>query len=231
MITPPDATADAMLKSLTYTLAALDAAADLDLDRNDADRGFFADEKANLEIAYEKLNGAKQALSEHILKESVRLQARVMVGDAVLDRGVRTAKARMKLELRNAKADAADFVFGSNIVDLVDAELRKEPALVLQAVARFEHVPDFPGKDEMARDLTARAEQQEQSLDARDQGEMIRSKLASTQVRAIADASDALYRLEKRLLERFTRERDYVRDFFLDAAPARKPKAAPAKPE
>lgn len=40
--------------------------------------------------------------------------------------------------------------------------------------------------------------------------------------------SDALYRLEKRLLERFPRERVYVRAFFLDVAPPRKkaPKGA-----
>ena len=38
-------------------------------------------------------------------------------------------------------------------------------------------------------------------------------------------ASDALYRMEKRLLERFPRDKVYVRAFFLDVAPARKKRA------
>src|SRR5207247_1735819 len=59
--------------------------------------------------------------------------------------------------------------------------------------------------------------------------EVVEAKLDGAATLAVVAASDALYRLEKRLLDRFPREKVYVRAFFLDVAPARK-KPAPASP-
>jgi hypothetical protein len=41
----------------------------------------------------------------------------------------------------------------------------------------------------------------------------------------------ALYKLEKRLLDRFPREKVYVRSFFFDAAPLRKKPEKKGEPE
>jgi hypothetical protein len=150
-------------------------------------------------------------------------QARVVVGDTVLDRGVRTSKARMKVELKNSSMpDGADHAFPSDISEIIDAERRVEPMLVLQVTARFAAVPDFPGKAAMKTDLEARANRQNQNFTARDAAEVNEAALDSAVTQAITTGSDALYRLEKRLLDRFPREKVYVRAFFLDVAPPRK---------
>jgi hypothetical protein len=223
MITPPYSSAETMERSLAYTIAAFDSAAELDFDLTMEQRNFMTDEKAKLESMLDKLLNAHQALVSHMLKMSTKLQARVLVGDAVLDRGLRTGKARMKLELKFSMTDGADFVFGRDVTNLVNAELRSEPALVQESVSRFAHVPDFNGKDELKKDLEKRALQQIKALADRDDGELARASLSSTVVRLIADCSEALYRLEKRLLDKFPRERNYVKSFFLDAAPKQKP--------
>ncbi|MEW6736753.1 MAG: hypothetical protein AB1489_36020, partial [Acidobacteriota bacterium] len=96
MIAPPNTTSETMLRAIAYTIAALTAAAELDIDRSDEDRNLFTAERTGLETLMDKLIAADQALNNHLLKESVRLQTRVLLGDAVLDRGVRAAKQRMK---------------------------------------------------------------------------------------------------------------------------------------
>ena len=110
---------------------------------------------------------------------------------------------------------------------LVDAERRDEPKLVLAACALFPQVPDFPGKDTVRTDLEGRAQRQAANFARRDGGELTGSTLDGATVRAVAEASDDLYRLEKRLLDRFPRERTYVRSFFLDVSSPRK-KPVPA---
>jgi hypothetical protein len=226
MIAPRDSTSETILRALSHTLGALDAASELDVDRSDADRSFFLTEKAALQASFDEVFGLEQSLTRHLLLTSQKLQARVLVGDAVLDRGVRTAKARMKLELKASSVpDGADHVFPSDISDIVDAERRVEPGLVLQVVSRFPQVPDFPGKAALETDLSGRAKRQADNFTGRDAGEVEEHARGGALTQGIARASDALYRLEKRLLERFPRDKVYVRAFFLDVAPARKKRA------
>lgn len=216
-----------MLRALSTSIGALDAASELDVDRSDADRSFFLTEKATLQLLFDDVFAADQSLTKHLLLTTQGLQARVLVGDAVLDRGVRAAKARMKLELKTSTMpEGADHVFPSDISDIVDAERRVEPGLVLQVVARFPQVPDFQGKAALESDLTGRATRQTANFTGRDAGEVSEHAIDGRLTQSIAHASDGLYRLEKRLLERFPRDKVYVRAFFLDVAPARKKAAA-----
>jgi hypothetical protein len=222
MIAPPNSTSDMMKQSVGYTIAALESASELDMDLTEEERKFLASEKAGLEPLLERLMSEKQALDMHQLKKSLKLQAGVTVGDAVLDRGVRNAKARMRLELKLSSGSSADFVFGSNLDNIVQAGLRSEPQLVRDCANRFEQVPDFNGKAELKKDLEERASRQIKALEERDEGELIRNSFRSALVRTIADCSDALYKLEKLMLARFARERGYVRSFFLDVSYKRK---------
>jgi hypothetical protein len=223
MIAPRDSTSDTMLRALSTSLGALLAASELDVDRTDADRSFLLTEKATLQPLFDDVFAADQSLTKHLLLTTQGLQARVVVGDAVLDRGVRAAKARMKLELKTSTMpDGADHVFPSDISDIVDAERRVEPGLVLQVVARFPQVPDFQGKAALEADLTGRATRQTDNFTGRDAGEVSEHAIDGRLTQAISRASDGLYRLEKRLLDRFPRDKVYVRAFFLDVAPARK---------
>lgn len=227
MIAPRDATSETMLRALSTSLGALDAASELDVDRSDADRSFFLVEKTTLQPLFDDVFAADQSLTKHLLLTTQGLQARVLVGDAVLDRGVRSAKARMKLELKTSTMpEGADHVFPSDISDIVDAERRVEPGLVLQVVARFPQVPDFQGKAALEVDLTGRANRQKDNFTGRDAGDVAEYAIDGQLAQVIARASDALYTLEKRLLDRFPRDKVYVRAFFLDVAPAKKKAAA-----
>lgn len=231
MIAPRDSTPDTMLDAVAYSLAALDGASDLDIDRTPEDRAFFADEMASLQPFYNTVSTAQLALIQHDHLTTTRLQARVKLGDIVLDRGVRAGKGRMKLELKKlGLPEGADEVFPADIEDIVDADRQVEPTLVKQVLQRFPKVPDFAGKSDIAADLTGRADAQTANFTARTAGEVTRAGLEGTLDKAVADASTALYRLEKRLLERFPREKRFVRAFFLDVAGPRKKPTDP-KPE
>jgi len=227
MIAPQDATTETMVRALAYSIAALGAAAELDVDRTDDDRTFFGQEKDTLQSFFDELSSADQALTKHLLLKGQAHQSRVVIGDAVLDRGVRVAKARMKLELKTIMPDGADHVFPADVSEITDAERRVEPSLVEQVVARFGQVPDFPNKAALKSDLHGRATRQAQNFVDRDAAEVTEAKLDGAVTRGIAKGSDALYRLEKRLLERFAREKVYVRAFFLDVAAGKKKRAAP----
>ena len=153
------------------------------------------------------------------------------MGDAVLDRGVSNAKAKMKVELKGSKMpEGADHVFGSDVTEITRAERVKEPGIVLKAVAKFDDVPAFGGKPEMAADLTGRATRQQQAFGDRDASAILGAKLDSAVTVAVKEGADALYGLEKRLLDRFKREVAYVKAFFLNVAPS-KPKKDDPKPE
>lgn len=223
MIATRESTAETMLRALAHSLGALDAAIALDVDRSPEDHAFFTAEKASLQTTFDTAFAADQALTKHLLLVSEAHQARVEVGDTVLDRGVRTAKARMKLELKGTSMpDGADHAFPSDISEITDAERRVEPSLVLQVTARFPAVPEFAGKAAMKADLEGRANRQNQNFADRDAAEVTEAALDSALTQAIVAGSDALYRLEKRLLERFPRERVYVRAFFYDVRPTSK---------
>ncbi len=128
MIAPRDATSRTMLRALGHSLGSLDAAIDLDVDRTDEERAFFSTEKAALQPIFDDVFAADQALTKHLLLVSEAHQARVELGNAVLDRGVRASKTRMRLELKNTSMPAGvDEVFPSDISEIVDAERRVEP--------------------------------------------------------------------------------------------------------
>jgi hypothetical protein len=223
MIASKDSTAETMRKALAFSMASLSAAHDIDIDRSDEDRAFFTAERDALNVHFQAVTAAHQSAESHQLLVTLVVQARVQVGDAVLDRGVGNGKARMKVELRgSAMENGADHVFGSDVSEITGAERAKEPALVLQAVAKFPQVPAFAGKSELATDLTIRANNQQKNFADRELASTTAQALVSAEDLAIANGSDALYKLEKRLLERFPRQTTYVKAFFYDVAPARK---------
>ena len=226
MLAPPDSTADTMLDATATTLGALSAASELDVDRTDEDRAFFTAERDALLAHYNAVNSADQALRAHLHLVQKARQVAVIIGDRVLDRGVRAGKQRMKLELKNSAPDAVDHVFPADINDIVGAEMRVEPQLVLEATAKFSQVPDFNGKAELKADLEGRADRQALGFKARAEAEVTEAALWGAVDKAVATAADALYGLEKRLLERFPRDKQYVSAFFMDVAPPRKKKAA-----
>jgi hypothetical protein len=226
MIAQPDASAETMLRALAYTLAALEAAADLDADTSAEDRVYFADEKTRLLGSFEQLEAADHNYTRHQVKEMARLQARVILGDNSLDRGVRAAKIRLKVETLSSRSGNDEEVFGTNLSDIVEAPLRNEPGLVQQALVKLDLLPDFPTKAEIKADLASRVERQIQVLKERDEGEYTRIVLKNLLLNTIMNCSETLYKLEKRLLERFPRDRGFVRQFFMDTASPKRAKMA-----
>ena len=208
-----------MLRALAHTSNGLDAAITLDLDRSADDRAFFVAEKATIDALFDKVESADRALISHELRNEQRLQARVEVGDVVLDRGVRRGKNRVALDVSTVAADQA---FGEDITEIVDAERHLEPTLVHVVVDRLVQGPDFAAKADMVQDLKKRADQQAQNFTDRTAAGVQGAALETTLENAISEAADALYTLEKRLLERFVRERIYVRAFFLDVGRRKK---------
>lgn len=219
MLAGKDSTAWTMLRAVAHTSNALDAAITLDMDRSADDRAFFVAEKAIMDALFTKIETADRALISHELRNERRHQARVEVGDVVLDRGVRRGKKRVALDVSTA---AADQVFGEDITEIVDAERHTEPTLVLVCVDRLAQGADFAAKADLMQDLKKRAEQQAQNFADRTAAGVNGAALETTLENAISEAADALYTLEKRLLERFPRERIYVRAFFLDVARRKK---------
>lgn len=219
-----------MLRALAHTLGALAAVSKLDVDRTDDDRAFFASERDALQGHFEAVWSAHQACERHEYLASQAAQASIEIGDAVLDRGVRNAKARMRLDLKGTSMpDGADHAFPSDVSELTDAERRVEPKLVLQVLGKLGDVPDFASKASLTSDLQGRAQRQSDNFAARDASEGELVKLESALAAKVAAGSDALYRLEKRLLDRFAREKAYVRAFFLDVARPRR-RAEPEVP-
>lgn len=219
MLAGKDSKAWTMLRALAHTSNGLDAAITLDLDRSADDRAFFVAEKATIDALFDKVESADRALISHELRNEQRLQARVEVGDVVLDRSVRRGKKRVALDVSTT---AADLAFGEDITEIVDAERHLEPTLVLVVVDRLVQGPDFAAKADLVQDLKKRADQQAQNFTDRTAAGVQGAALEMTLENAISEAADALYTLEKRLLERFVRERIYVRAFFLDVGRRKK---------
>jgi hypothetical protein len=97
MLAGPSVPARLMRKAIYRTIAALDVASEIDIDRTQEDRDFFAAEKAKLQPVAAKVNAAISALETFDMVEGQMLQARIELGDEVLDRGVRAGNARTKL--------------------------------------------------------------------------------------------------------------------------------------
>lgn len=218
MIAQPDSTAETMERALAYSIAALASAVRMDIDRTDADRQFFTNEQYSLQVHFNNVSNAQLTLKNHILSVMVLVQSQVGIGDDVLDRGLSEGKKRTNLELARTKSEAADTVFGKDISDLTDAPLRMEPELVMQMLQRFDQAPDFAGKSTLREDLERRAAQQQQALSERAAGELTRISLKTALEHFISDASETLYRLEKRLLDRFPRKKTYIKKFFMDTS-------------
>lgn len=235
MLAGPTSTLATMADAVTTTIDAFDAASDLDLDRSNEDRQFFAARRALLVPHKTQLVTALRAIEDHDLDIGRRLQVRVVFGDQVLDRGVVDGNARTKLSLKGKPGLEASHVFGKNVATLTREKLALEPQKVLEAVGRMEDLPDFPERAAIAADLTKRANRQQSALDERSDGDAARAKLVSTGIRLVLEAANALAMTKGALDERFPRQRDYVAAFFLDVTPVARPKtaatdAAPAEP-
>ncbi|MBI4614855.1 MAG: hypothetical protein HY720_14685 [Planctomycetes bacterium] len=216
MLAGPDSTLDTMKKAVWFTIHAFDSVAEIDIDRTPEDKKFFLEEKAKLEPFAPKLKTAAGAIEDHELGPGMRQQARVELGDAVQDRGVRDGNAKTKAALRNKPGLPASHVFGRRVSELTEEKLRLEPQKVLQAAGRLEDVPDFPEKPAIKADLVKRATKQESLLAERDKGWTDETQLDSAAVRLRAEAADALARAKAALDGRFPRQRGYVSSFFLD---------------
>jgi hypothetical protein len=232
MLAGSDSTLATMALAISTTVNALDAARDLDLDRSDEDRQFFSGRRALLLPYQAQLVAARRAIEDHDLDIGARLQARVEMGDHVLDRGISDGNTRTKLALKAKSGLEASHVFGKNVKTLTEEKLALEPRKVLEAVERMSELPDFPERAPIAQDLTIRAKQQQGCLDERDVSSAVRAKLVSQGIKVVLDAADLLAATKGALDERFPRQRDYVASFFLDVAPVRKkasasPAAAP----
>lgn len=221
MLAGPTSTVATMADAVTTTIDAFDAASDLDLDRSDEDRQFFAARRALLVPHKSQLIIALRALEDHDLEIGRRLQVRVEFGDQVLDRGVSDGNTRTKLALKGKSGLDASHVFGKNVATLTREKLALEPQKVLEAVGRISDLPEFNERATIAADLTKRANRQQSCLDERGYGDSARAKLVSTGIRLVLEAADALAAAKGALDERFPRQRDYVAAFFLDVAPVR----------
>lgn len=220
MIAGPDVASSTMTRALAHTLAALAAAAELDFERTMEDRRFFETRRTQLAPLFTTLLEAARSLEDFDLGPGMRFQARVEVGDAVLDRGVESANAKTKLALKHQSGLGARHVFGDRVTELTRARLALEPGRVLEAVNRFAELPSFPERETLVADLSARAQRQQTCLNERDNGENQRAQLVSRATKLIHEASDALHALHGALSERFPRQRDYVRSFFFETSHA-----------
>lgn len=237
MLAGPESPRPLMRRALSRTIGALAAAIAADMDRTDADRDFFTAERAKLEPLAAQLRAVDISIEDHELGPAEVQQAEVEIGDEVLDRAVRAGNQRTKLGLRGQQGLGASYVFGEQVDDLVKAPIAVEPDEVLKAVTRFNDVPDFAEKQAIRQDLIARAEQQQDFLDAREDGYKDLLTLKSEATRLVVESALALASLKGALEQRFPRQREYVARFFLDVRPkatkkeqeARKAKKAAAK--
>lgn len=216
MLAGPDATLATMRRAVGYSIAALAAAAEVDPELSAEAAKVLLAEKTKLAPLAKQLADAEHAMDEYDLGDGIAYQARVVLGDAVLDRGVRTANATTKLQLAGKPGLGAEHAFGARVSDLTRTKISIEPSKVLLAVDRLADLPDFDAKKTIAKDLKSRAGAQQGYLDDREKGDGRRNKLASNAIKLVADAADALASCKGALDEQFPRQRDYVLSFFLD---------------
>jgi hypothetical protein len=229
MLAGPTSTLATMADAVATTMDAFDAASDLDLDRSNEDRQFFAVRRALLVPHKSQIVATLRALEDHDLEIGRRLQVRVVFGDQMLDRGVSDGNARTKLALKGKPGLEASYVFGKSVATLTREKLALEPQKILEAVGRMDDLPEFAERATIASDLTKRANRQQSCLDERSDGEVVRGKLVSTGIRLVLEAANALAMTKGALDERFPRQREYVAAFFLDVTPVRAKAAAPAE--
>ncbi len=225
MLAPPDSTLPTMIAAVATTLNALDAASEIDVDREKDDKKFFAAQRKLLAAYLPKLIAANRAIEDYDLGEGSRLQARVEIGDVVLDRGISVGRKRTALALVSKTGLGVEHAFGRTLATLTKEKIAIEPHKTLQAVDRMDQLPAFPERAAIAKDLTGRANTQQGCLDDRDAGDQKRAKLVSNGLKVVNDAAHQLASIQGALAGRFTRQRDYVAAFFLDV---RRPSAGGA---
>lgn len=224
------AASERILRDLATTIGAIGAAIEMDIDRSDDDRLFFATERTTLQSWFDKVSSADHALTQHVLLVRLQRQAAIVVGDQVLDRGVRLGKSKMRVELKNSTMPGGeDQVFPSDISEITDAERRVEPNLVLGAVAKWHLVPDFAGKADIKADLEGRVQRQQKAFANRDISDNEGDALEATLDQAVSGAEEALFVAEKHLEARFPKDAKYVASFFMEK-PSRKKKKTPVTP-
>lgn len=222
MIAGPTSPIGTMTRAVARTVNMLNIAATVDLDRSAEDRAFFQGEAKTLRPLLTALIAKKREIEDFDLGPGDLNQAAVLMGDAVLDRGVRAGNTRTKLGLSGKTGLGSTHVFGNRVDDLTSAPLKLEPSRVREAAERLDEVPDFDDKAKVKSDLLGRAEQQDSLLATRDTGLAERAKLESEAVKLVVDAAHKLAQTKAALDGRFSRQREYVATFFLDTSRKRK---------
>ncbi len=226
------AASERALRELATTIGALTAAIDVDIDRSIEDRLFFTTERATVQACFDKVFNADSAVTRHLLLVRLPRQSAVVVGDQVLDRGVRGGKSRMRIELKNSTMPGGeDHVFPSDISDITDAERRVEPQLVLGVLAKWDQVPDFSGKADIKVDLEGRVSRQQNAFASRDASDNEAEALESALDQAVDGADEALFVCERHLEARFPRDSKYVASFFMEKPSRKKKKGVAAPPQ
>lgn len=228
MIAGPLSTIPTMTEAVARSRSAVAAAAELDEDCSEDDRLFFADRRIVLDGIFTGLLAAQRAIEDIDLGPGMLEQVRVELGDKVLDRGVEDGNQRTKIGLKNKPGLGAPHVFGKRVTELTQEKIAQEPKAVLLAVKRLGDVPDFDDKPKVAATMIRRANQQQVCLDDRAAGHEARELCVNQGKKLVVEAALELATLEGLLLARFTRQKDYVRTFFLDVSSPEKPKAKAA---
>ncbi|MRG92217.1 hypothetical protein [Polyangium spumosum] len=222
MLAGPTVPLPVMCRAVARTCNTLTVASIVDIDRSAEDREFFAAEAAKLLPLRHALLAKLREIEDHELGPGDQNQSAVVLGDQVLDRGVRAGNTRTKLGLKGKSGLGAEHAFGNRVDDLTDAPHRNEPALVREAITKIGDLPDYDDKAKVQNDLLARVELQEGLLKARDQGDAALSKLESEAVKLVVEAADKLVQAKAALDGRFPRQRGYVASFFLDVSRKRR---------
>ncbi|MDI3287946.1 hypothetical protein [Polyangium sp. 15x6] len=222
MLAGPTSPIRVMSRAVARTHNMLTIASKVDIDRSPEDREFFAAEAAKLVALRQALPAKQREIEDFELGLGDQNQAAVVLGDQVLDRGVRAGNTRTKLGLKGKSGLGAEHAFGNRVDDLTGAPHRNEPALVREAITRIGDLPEFEDKAKVQSDLLARVELQEGLLKERDQGDAVLSKLESEAVKLVVEAADKLVQTKAALDGRFPRQRGYVASFFLDVSRKRR---------
>ena len=119
MIPQADAPIANLCDTLSYVRAALTTASTVvDPDRTDADRTFFGEQAAAVDAHLQALEGSETALRTFRRRTALIRQASVVLGDAILDRGVESGAAKTKAALPCVRASFGAVVSLSQHADL-----------------------------------------------------------------------------------------------------------------
>lgn len=223
MLAGPDTPLPTMLIAVNYSFQAFGVAAEIDTDLGKDQQKLFAALEKRADKLVRPLLVAKRAIEDYDLAKGSRLQARVEVGDAVLDRGIANGRKRTGLALDGKPGLGVTHVFGATLSTLTREKIALEPGKVLDAVGRFADVTAFSERASIAKDLTARAKTQQKCLDDRDDGDKERNKLVGKGVVLVSAASLELASMHGDLSSAFPRQKDYVDSFFYDVRPYARP--------